>query len=184
MRFGRVLPEMHTAVPGGRKVAVAIRGSEISDRAMIITLDKAALPLVLDYRFNMMAEAGMSGLLAPDWRDLTAILYERGQDDGTCVHFGWCEDARIVAVAGALVRTDFPANTFKDRRFGWIMDVYVLPDFRRRGIARHLTAQTLDWLREKGVTYVKLYASAQAKNAKLYERFGFTPTSEMAMQLG
>lgn len=150
---------------------------------MIIALDRTSLPLVLDYRFKMMAESGMSELLAPDWRDLTAQLYGRGQDDGTCAHFGWREDGRVVAIAGALIRNDFPAHTFRNRRYGWIMDVYVLPEFRRRGIARHLTGRTLEWLRGKGVTYVKLYASAQAKSAKLYEPFGFAPTNEMAMQL-
>jgi len=89
--------------------------------------------------------------------------------------FGWQENGAVVATAGALIRTDFPFFTLKARRYGWIMDVYVLPEYRRRGFARQLTRHAIDWLREKGVVVVQLTASEEAKKAGLYEPLGFTP---------
>lgn len=150
---------------------------------MITVLTEADLPVVLDYRYNMMGESGMTPLLGDDWRELTQEYYARGYREGTCMHVGWREDGRVIAIAGAMVRSDFPHFTFKRKHYGWVMDVYVRPEYRRRGLARRLTGRTLDWLRERGVTFVKLYASEQARNAKLYEPFGFSPTGEMMARL-
>lgn len=150
---------------------------------MIITLKETDLPLVLDCRHAMMSESGMTALLAGDWRELTSEYYARCYRDGSCVHFGWQEDGQVVAIAGALIRSDFPHFTFKRKLYGWVMDVYVKPEYRRRGLARRLTRYVLDWLRMKDVTFVKLYASQQARAAKLYEPFGFTPTGEMMARL-
>jgi GNAT superfamily N-acetyltransferase len=150
---------------------------------MIIQLDEAALPLALDFRLRMMTEAGVTPLLADDWRELTHKLYTQGYRDGTIAHFGWQQDGHIVATAGVMIRDDYPFFTFKARRYGWIMDVYVIPEYRRRGYARQLTEHTLTWLRGKGVAVARLSTSAEAKKAGLYERMGFTFANEMRMWL-
>jgi len=150
---------------------------------MIIRLGESDLPLTLDFRHRMMVEAGGGHLLADDWRELTQNLYAQGYGDDSCAHFGWQENNHIVATAGALIRADFPFFTFKARRYGWIMDVYVLPEYRRRGLARQLTQHSLNWLREKGITVARLSASEEAKKAGLYERLGFCCTNEMRMRL-
>jgi GNAT superfamily N-acetyltransferase len=150
---------------------------------MITKLEESDLPLVLDYRHRMMVEAGGSHLLADDWRGLTQNHYAQGYRHGSCVHFGWKEEGSIVATAGALIRDDFPYFSFKARRYGWIMDVYVLPEYRRRGHAQRLTLRSLDWLREKGVVVARLTASDEARKAGLYERMGFSFTNEMRIRL-
>ena len=121
--------------------------------------------------------------LADDWRELTHPLYSEGYRAGTIAHFGWRENGAIVATAGVMIRDDFPANTLKPRRYGWIMDVYVLPGYRRHGHARRLTQETLAWLRGKGVVFARLVASEQAKQARLYEKLGFTFANEMRLHL-
>lgn len=125
----------------------------------------------------------MAALLADDWRELTQRIYEDGYRAGTIAHFGWREDGVIVATAGVMIRDDFPANTLKPRRYGWIMDVYVLPEHRRHGHARRLAEHTLAWLRAKGVVFARLVASEQAKQARLYEKLGFTFANEMRLNL-
>lgn len=150
---------------------------------MILQLDENALPLVLDFRHRMMVEAGSSHQLADDWRELTHQLYAQGYRAGSCAHFGWRDEGRIVATAGVMIRDNFPFFTFKDRRYGWIMDVYVLPEYRRRGIARLLTQHTLCWLREHGVPVARLIASDEARKAGLYEHMGFSFTNEMRLRL-
>lgn len=150
---------------------------------MITQLHEDELPLVLDFRYRMMDESGVTPLLADDWRELTHQLYVEGYRRGTIAHFGSRQDGRIVATAGVMIRDDFPANTFKARRYGWIMDVFVLPEYRRGGLARRLTEQTLTWLRGKGVVFARLVASEQAKQAGLYEKLGFTFSNEMRLRL-
>ncbi len=125
----------------------------------------------------------MAPLLAGDWRELTHALYAEGYRTGSIAHFGWRENGAIVATAGVMIRDDFPAYTFKSRRYGWIMDVYVLPEHRQHGHARRLTQETLTWLRAKGVVFARLVASEQAKQARLYEKLGFTFANEMRLNL-
>ena len=114
---------------------------------------------------------------------MTREYYERGYHNATCAHFGWVEDGRIVGTAGALIRSDFPHFTLKYRCYGWIMDVYVLPEYRRRGIARQLTQRTLDWLREKHVKVALLSASDEARRLGLYESLGFQMGNMMRVRL-
>lgn len=146
-------------------------------------LTEDELPTVLDFRYRMMAESGMAPLLADDWRELTEALYAGGYRAGTIAHFGWWEAGEIVATAGVMIRDDFPSCTLKPRCYGWVMDVYVRPGHRRRGHARRLTQTALDWLHAKGVAFVRLHASEQARQARLYESLGFTPGNEMRLHL-
>jgi GNAT superfamily N-acetyltransferase len=156
---------------------------QASSATQITQLTEAGLPLALDFRHRMMAESGMAALLADDWRELTHRIYAEGYRAGTIAHFGWRENGRIVATAGVMIRDDFPANTLKPRRYGWIMDVYVLLEHRRHGHACRLTEHTLAWLRAKGVVFARLVASEQAKQARLYEKLGFTFANEMRINL-
>jgi len=133
----------------------------------------------LDFRYRMMEESGIVSLLADDWREVTHRIYAEGYCNGTIAHFGWREAGRIVATAGVMIRDDFPANTFKARLYGWIMDVYVQPEWRGRGIARRVTQSALDWLRARDVAIIKLVASDQAMALGLYERMGFQRTNDM-----
>jgi len=130
-----------------------------------------------------MVEAGGSHLLADDWRELTRAHYVQGYRNGSCVHFGWREKGCIVATAGTLIRDDFPFFTLKTRQYGWIMDVYVLPEYRRRGLASSLTLHTIEWLRSKNIVMARLSASDEAKQAGLYQRMGFHFSNDMRMRL-
>lgn len=62
-----------------------------------------------------------------------------------------------------------------------ILNVYVDPAFRRRGVARSLMAEALDWCRLNGIRAIVLHASQEGR--KLYEQLGFAPTNEMRLLL-
>ncbi len=140
------------------------------------------LPTILDFRLAMFAECKTCGALADDWRELTATIYSDMYQKGTGAHFGSFVDGRLVAIAGCMIKGDFPYMTLKARRFGWIMDVYVLPEYRQRGLAKQLTLDTLDWLYAQGISVIKLGASPQAKDFQLYHKLGFTETNEMILR--
>jgi GNAT superfamily N-acetyltransferase len=63
----------------------------------------------------------------------------------------------------------------------WIQNVYVRPQFRRRGIAREIMRTLNDWCRTKGFQSVNLHASADGR--PLYEQLGFEATNEMRLGL-
>ena len=60
-----------------------------------------------------------------------------------------------------------------------VLNVYVEPEWRRRGVADALMRAVLDALGERGIRRVVLHASADGR--WLYERLGFVPTNEMRL---
>ncbi|WP_412677295.1 GNAT family N-acetyltransferase [Bacillus smithii] len=60
-----------------------------------------------------------------------------------------------------------PYCFFKERKYGFIGDVYVEPDFRKKGYARILTDSVIKWLTEQEIKTIRLLASDNAR--KLYE---------------
>ena len=61
-----------------------------------------------------------------------------------------------------------------DHKLSYVMDLYVRPSQRRRGVAKQLLRSCLDRVRSKGVTYVQLRVWHMNKGAiALYRQFGF-----------
>jgi GNAT superfamily N-acetyltransferase len=60
-----------------------------------------------------------------------------------------------------------------------VLNVYVEPPWRRRGVAEALMRAALDTLADRGIRRIVLHASADAR--RLYERLGFEPTNEMRL---
>lgn len=60
-----------------------------------------------------------------------------------------------------------------------VLNVYVQPAWRRRGIAETLMREVLQSLAARGVRRVVLHASDEGR--RLYERLGFVPTNEMQL---
>jgi GNAT superfamily N-acetyltransferase len=66
-------------------------------------------------------------------------------------------------------------------RKAFVLNVYVKPEFRRRGIARDIMKTLLEWCREQGFDSVSLHASIEGR--PLYEELGFRPTNEKRLSL-
>src|SRR5262245_6396566 len=58
-----------------------------------------------------------------------------------------------------------------------VLNVYVEPGWRRRGVAEALMREVMDALAERGIRRVVLHASVDGR--RLYERLGFVQTNEM-----
>jgi GNAT superfamily N-acetyltransferase len=61
-----------------------------------------------------------------------------------------------------------------------VLNVYVEPAWRRRGVADALVRTVLDALATRGIRRVVLHASADGR--RLYERLGFVATNEMRLE--
>lgn len=77
---------------------------------------------------------------------------------------------------------DLPPNmhTAIGRR-AYILNMYVEPSHRRRGLARQLVEEALAVCRDAGVDLVSLHASDSGRH--LYESMGFSTTNEMRRTL-
>lgn len=64
------------------------------------------------------------------------------------------------------------------RFIGYVNGLYVLPTFRRGGIATLLARAGLDWFRTQHLPTVELYVALQnAAGKKFWEQFGFAPSA-------
>lgn len=95
-------------------------------------------------------------------------------------YFGWLtvDGERVVAGAGLLL-LDWPPHPLDPRstQRGYLLNVYVEPDFRRRKLASHLIEFALAEARKRKIRVVALHSTEEGR--RLYESNGFRGTNEM-----
>ena len=104
-------------------------------------------------------------------------------DDGTYV--GWLAttaEGAVIGGAGVHIKPQLPRVTADGLRVAsdvvpLVVNVYIEPEWRRRGVARALMRAVMNWATERGFDRVVLHASDEGR--KLYESLGFEPTNEM-----
>lgn len=100
-------------------------------------------------------------------------------------YVGWvAENERSSTVGGAgLWIMDMPPHPLDPTsRRGLVMNVYVEPAYRRRGLARQMVTTLLDWSREHDVRILTLNASDEGRS--LYESLGFKNGNDMTLYMG
>jgi GNAT superfamily N-acetyltransferase len=117
---------------------------------------------------------------SPGWRGRYAEFFARKQKAGDAQVFYAQREGQIVGMAAFSVLDEYRAATFGQPR-GWVNSVFVVPELRRRGIARELMVAGLDWLRRRGCVMARLRTSDEG--APLYERLGFVRGREMEREL-
>jgi ribosomal protein S18 acetylase RimI-like enzyme len=95
-------------------------------------------------------------------------------------YVGWItsDGERAVASAGLLILDCAPH--FLDPRCdqrGYILNVFVEPEYRGRGIAKSLTVECMAEAKRRGIGVVALHASK--KGQPVYEKLGFKTSNEM-----
>ena len=76
-------------------------------------------------------------------------------------------------------------NSWTQERYGYVNNLYVVPQRRKQGLAKELLRQGDDWFRARGIKRVRLtVTSSNAQAATLYEASGFrTQRHEMEKTL-
>ncbi|MGL5875816.1 MAG: GNAT family N-acetyltransferase [Xenococcaceae cyanobacterium] len=69
----------------------------------------------------------------------------------------------------------------RERKYGYIWGVYVEPNYRKQGIAKKLTAKTIEYLKAIDCTRAILNASPSGKS--VYLSLGFSESNEMLLDL-
>lgn len=95
-------------------------------------------------------------------------------------YLGWImtDDGRPVASAGMLI-LDWPPHPFDPvgETRAYLLNVFVEPGYRRRGLARALLSLCVEEADRRGIGVVSLHASKEGR--PLYESLGFQITNEM-----
>ena len=92
------------------------------------------------------------------------------------------DDDKVIGGVGLRIM-DFPPNpndpTSNQR--GFVLDMYVQPEYRGQGIARRLLQLGEEELKGRGIAYATLQASDMGR--PLYEKLGWKDTTEMGKKL-
>jgi len=116
-----------------------------------------------------------------DWQSAFVSTYDRGSRDGELRYFVAEAGGNIVGSAVAMIKRSMSDGYVRAKPNGYLANVYVEPDHRRRGVARALTIAAIDWLRSVGCGVVRLQASTTGR--PLYQSMGFTSSQEMELAL-
>ncbi|PZE21591.1 GNAT family N-acetyltransferase [Paenibacillus xerothermodurans] len=143
--------------------------------------DVSEIPIIAQFKYNMFVEVDMAHLLIDDFISEVIDTYRTLYSNGEALHYIVEANDRITACAGGFIKADIPYCFYKNRRYGFVGDVYVLQDFRRQGCARAATKAVLRWLAEQDIQTVRLLASHHAR--RLYESLGFQGTDEMVLHI-
>ena len=141
---------------------MAIRPATVEDAAILT-----------EFRLAMSRDAGFIS----DTDDVTGlrtatIRYMRdrvGSDDFQC----WIAevDGSPAGSAAVIVRNGPPNLRDVTGREAYLLNVYTLPEHRRKGLATGLTEKALEWCASQGIRRISLHATGDG--ARIYERFGF-----------
>ena len=143
------------------------RSANVRDSALITTHREAM--------FREMGRGNDASLAAMS-RNFTPWLEQRLVSG---IYLGWIteENARPIATSG-LFLMDWPPHYLDDGSTrGYLLNVYVDPAYRGRGLAKALTRLAMDECRQRNIRLLTLHASDAGRH--VYESLGFIAGNEM-----
>jgi len=152
--------------------ALRIRRARVADAAVIAL-----------HRVGMLRDMGFLKPRDAAWLERRSRAYFRTEiPRGSFL--GWVAEFEGEAVGsiGVLPRAMLPSPAFRKVLLEpHVLNMYVEPAWRRKGVARALMAAVLAWSRRKGAPRVSLHASKMGR--PLYDALGFQPTNELRLAL-
>lgn len=137
------------------------------------------LNTVVKLKMDMFTEVGSADLLQDNAEEKIYEKYKELYQEEKGCHYLLYENDRVIACGGAVIKEDVPFCFFKTPMYGYIIDVYCIPEKRRNGYSLKIMEELLHWLKFKDVHTVKLKPSAIGKH--LYEKLGFCDSGEMEL---
>lgn len=143
----------------------------------------ADIPEIVRHRRAMFDDMGMGDAASRGRMEAASYPYLQDVIAGG-EYRGWfaiIPDGQVAGGVGILLQSTPPRPWEIKTQRPYLLNVYVYPAYRRRGIARLLTQVSVDWCRGQGFAAVSLHASQFGRS--LYESMGFQPTNEMRLIL-
>ena len=146
------------------------------------------IPVQAHHRAAMFRDMGQLARHQEDaLRDATASYLRDALATGEYV--GWVAlvagTTSVIGGAGAQIRSILPrprhgSDNLELGPEAIVLNVYVEPAWRRRGVADALMRAVLEGLAARGIRRIVLHASDEGR--RLYERLGFVATNEMRLE--
>jgi GNAT superfamily N-acetyltransferase len=137
-----------------------VRAARAADEAAILAMAKDEMDAHerLDPRFRLRADAmGRYALYLRDrLREIDSAVFVAEAD------------GRVVGVAIGSIRVQ--DAFFETRRYGYVSDLMVLPELRRRGIGRALWDRVALWFKSVGLGVVRLHVATRSPEARAFWR--------------
>lgn len=146
----------------------------------LATTDAADVDALVYQRRRMFEDMGISES-TPHGLEKMSVSFRAWAEKHLAAgdYLAWlaCDGEQIIGGAGLLL-LDWPAAPDgDDSPRGYIYNVYIEPEYRRRGLARQLMQAILDECAARKIKRVRLHASDAGR--PLYEKLGFIATNEM-----
>ena len=103
--------------------------------------------------------------------------YKSHVPDGRHVAVKASLDGVDVGCGAVCFQDELPSPDNPDGKCGYIMNIYVKPQFRKRGIAHHIVVHLVDLCKRRGCC--KIYLETTDVAASLYRSLGFVPLDSM-----
>ena len=143
------------------------------------TATAADAKLITDHRRRMFVDAGRADnqVLAVMARNFEPWV-SKAIEDGKYIGWLMTDGDRVVAGAG-LMLLDWAPHPLDPRstQRGYLLNVYVEPEYRRKKLASHLIEHALAEARRRKIRVVALHSTEEGR--ALYESNGFRRTNEM-----
>jgi GNAT superfamily N-acetyltransferase len=139
------------------------------------------VPTLVRHRRMMWWDMGRRDQAALDLMEKAAREYfATAVRDGSYRGFLAMNETGQVVGGGGIVISAWPGSLGqREPKRAMILNMFVEPECRRRGIARQLVKTMIAWCKESGFLRVGLHASDEGR--PLYESLGFKPTNEMQL---
>ncbi|MGN6621800.1 MAG: GNAT family N-acetyltransferase [Sphingomonas sp.] len=138
------------------------------------------LAIICGHRDAMFREAGTTEADVASMSPTFAAWLQPRLEDGR--YFGFIAEGPDGTPIGGvgLMEIDWPPHPFHpaDASRGYVLNVYVASAHRGQGIAQALMVESDRAFRDRNINYAILHATDAGR--PLYERIGWTRTSEMA----
>jgi len=138
------------------------------------------LVCIVDMKIEMFREFGYDRYLGENAHEVIVEDYSRMYEENLATHILAKVDSHIVGIVGAFIKSDIPFRYFSKGHYGFIGDVYTIPAYRNLGISLKLNEEALSWLKDYGVSFVRLLASDAGR--PIYEKLGFAPDVDMVLK--
>ena len=155
----------------------------LPERPLLRRATAADIDLLVEHRCRMFREMGHSETASlNNVREWSRPYFEEALRSN--LYRGWfaCAEGGAVLGGAGLLLDSWPGTPDSSSRFkALILNVYVEPSARRRGIARFLMEALIAHCRAEGFASVSLHSSDSTRH--LYHSLGFQPTTELKLRL-
>ena len=102
--------------------------------------------------------------------------YKQAIPNGECIAYLVFDDDKLIGCGGVSFFRVMPTCHNPTGKKAYLMNIYTIPEYRRKGIAYKTRDLLVKATKEKGVKHITLEATAMGR--PMYEKYGFTKMND------